>query len=59
MGINISKDRTVAWYYCMLNDINDWDGQPVNWKNTRWTGVLEKREDKWRMVQMHFSYAVE
>jgi hypothetical protein len=25
--------------------------------NTRWTGVLEKREGKWLIVQMHFSFA--
>ncbi|PLX14415.1 MAG: hypothetical protein C0597_10070 [Marinilabiliales bacterium] len=55
MHINISQDGTVAWYYCMLNDINDWEGQSVSWENTRWTGVLEKRNGKWRMVQMHFS----
>ncbi|MFC2103729.1 nuclear transport factor 2 family protein [Bacteroidota bacterium] len=59
MHINISQDGTVAWYYCMLNDLNNWDEQPVNWENTRWTGVLEKRNGKWRMVQMHFSYPAE
>lgn len=56
MHINISQDGKVAWYYCMLNDINDWEGQSVSWENVRWTGVLEKRNDNWRMVQMHFSY---
>jgi hypothetical protein len=56
MHINISQDGKVAWYYCMLNDINDWEGQSVSWENTRWTGVLEKRKGSWRMVQMHFSY---
>lgn len=57
MHINFSQDGNVAWFYCMLNDLNNWDGQPVNWENTRWTGVLEKRKGKWRMVQMHFSFA--
>jgi len=59
MHINISNDGTTAWYYCMLNDINDWDGQSASWENTRWTGVLEKRDGKWKMVQMHFSHSVE
>lgn len=59
MHINLSQDGTVAWYYCMLNDINDWEGQSVSWEDTRWTGVLEKREGKWRMVQMHFSNPVQ
>ncbi|MBU8893515.1 MAG: nuclear transport factor 2 family protein [Bacteroidales bacterium] len=55
MNINISQDADVAWFFCMLNDINDWDGQSASWENTRWTGVLEKRNGNWRMVQMHFS----
>ncbi len=59
MHINISQDGTVAWYYCMLNDINDWDGQSASWENTRWTGILEKRDGSWQMVQMHFSYPAE
>jgi len=55
MHINFSQDGKVAWFYCMLNDINEWDGEPASWENTRWTGVLEKQEGKWKMVQMHFS----
>lgn len=57
LKINLSKDCTVAWYYCMLNDINEWDGKTASWENTRWTGVLEKRDGKWVIVQMHFSFA--
>ncbi len=56
MHINLSEDGTVSWYYCRLNDINEWNGQAASWENARWTGVLEKRRGKWRMVQMHFSY---
>jgi hypothetical protein len=29
----------------------------IGWKDTRWTGVLEKRNGKWLIVQMHFSFA--
>jgi len=57
LKITLSQDGTVAWFYCMLNDMNEWDGQPANWENTRWTGVLEKRNRKWRIVQQHFSFA--
>ena len=46
MHIYISQSGTVAWWYCELDDINDWKGQPANWENTRWTGVLEKRNGK-------------
>ena len=59
LTINISRLGDVAWFYCILNDINTWKGQPANWENTRWTGVLEKREGKWTIVQQHFSFATE
>ncbi len=54
--INLSGSGDVAWFYCRLDDINQWKGQPANWENTRWTGVLEKREGRWQIVQMHFSF---
>jgi hypothetical protein len=59
LKINLSQSGTVAWYYGVLDDINEWDGRPACWMNTRWTGVLEKREGKWVIVQMHFSFAQE
>jgi len=59
LDINFSKTSNVAWFYCVLDDINEWKGQPANWENTRWTGVLEKRNGKWVVVQQHFSFASE
>jgi len=59
LRINFSQDGKVAWWYCMLNDINTWKGQPANWENVRWTGVLEKRKGEWKIVQMHFSHSDE
>ncbi len=59
LTINFSKSGDVAWFFCMLDDINEWKGQPANWENTRWTGVLEKRSGKWVIVQQHFSFASE
>jgi ketosteroid isomerase-like protein len=59
MSINFSKTGDVVWFFCMLDDINEWKGQPANWENTRWTGVLEKRKGKWIIVQQHFSFANE
>jgi len=55
--INFSKSGNVAWFFCRLDDMNEWKGQPANWENTRWTGVLEKRNGNWIIVQMHFSFA--
>ena len=56
LKINISDNGEVAWFYCRLDDINTWKGNPANWENIRWTGVLEKRNGAWRVVQQHFSW---
>jgi len=57
LQIRFSASGDVAWFYCILDDINEWKGEPANWENTRWTGVLEKRNDSWIMMQQHFSFA--
>jgi len=59
LKISVSEFGNVAWYYCVLDDINEWKGEPAEWRDTRWTGVLEKREGRWIIVQMHFSFAKE
>lgn len=59
LHINFSQSGDVVWFFCYLDDINEWKGQPANWENVRWTGVLEKRNGKWRVVQQHFSFAAE
>ena len=56
LRINFSNNGSVAWFFCILDDINTWKGEPANWENVRWTGVLEKRDGKWRVVQQHFSW---
>jgi ketosteroid isomerase-like protein len=55
LQINLSSSGDVAWYHARLDDYNEWDGQPANWEDVRWTGVLEKRDGRWQIVQMHFS----
>lgn len=57
MRIGVSRSGDAAWWSCMLNDLAEWDGKPVGWEDTRWTGVLEKRDGQWLIVQMHFSFA--
>jgi ketosteroid isomerase-like protein len=59
LTINLSNNGDVAWFFCVLDDVNEWKGQPACWMNTRWTGVLEKRKEKWVIVQMHFSFSKE
>ncbi|MFH2050827.1 MAG: nuclear transport factor 2 family protein [bacterium] len=57
LKINLSQSGDVAWYHARLDDFNEWKGQPANWVDVRWTGVLEKRQGRWVIVQMHFSNA--
>jgi putative intracellular protease/amidase/ketosteroid isomerase-like protein len=57
LKITLAKSGGAAWFYCLLDDINEWKGKPANWENTRWTGVLEKRDGRWVIVQQHFSFA--
>jgi len=59
LQITISKSKDVAWFYCVLDDINTWQGQPANWENARRTGVLEKRNGVWLIAQQHFSFPLE
>lgn len=57
LKIDFSRSGDVAWFYCRLDDVNEWKGKPASWLNARWTGVVEKREGRWQIVQMHFSFA--
>lgn len=57
LRVNISESGTVSWFSCLLDDYGEWNGKPANWLNARWTGVLEKRNDKWLVAQMHFSFS--
>lgn len=59
LRVNLSRGGDVAWFSCLLDDIGEWDGQPVGWKDARWTGVLEKRDGVWLLVQQHFSLATD
>ncbi len=56
---HLSRSGEVAWFSAILDDCYTWDGEPGCWKDTRWTGVLEKREGRWLIVQMHFSFAAD
>lgn len=59
LRIGFSRSGDVAWFYCVLDDINTYKGEPACWENARWTGVLEKRDSRWVVVQQHFSFAKE
>jgi hypothetical protein len=57
LEIKLARCGTVAWFYCVLDDINTYKGEPASWENARWTGVVEKRDGKWVVVSQHFSFA--
>jgi hypothetical protein len=59
LRITFSRSGDVAWYSAKLDDLGEWDGKALGDKDIRWTGVLEKREGKWVIVQMHASIAVD
>lgn len=59
LRLGVSGSADVAWWSCRLNDLAEWDGKAVGWKDTRWTGVMEKRDGQWRIIQMHFSFAAD
>jgi hypothetical protein len=59
LHVTLSRSGDVAWYWCYLDDLGEWDGRPVGAENIRWTGVLENRAGKWVIVQMHASLATD
>jgi ketosteroid isomerase-like protein len=59
LDIHIAESGNVAWFACLLDDHGEWNGQPSSWINVRWTGILERRNDQWKIVQMHFSKVVD
>jgi ketosteroid isomerase-like protein len=57
LRINLSRAGDASWFSAILDDCGEWNGKPSCWRDTRWTGVLEKRDGRWIIVQMHFSFA--
>jgi hypothetical protein len=57
LRIHMSSTLKTAWWACILDDYNEFQGKPANWENVRWSGVLEKVDNKWKIFQMHFSKA--
>lgn len=57
LRIHLHPSGEVAWFSAILEDCGEYGGQKGCWQDTRWTGVLEKREGRWVMMQQHFSFA--
>jgi hypothetical protein len=57
LRIVISKTGKVAWFSAIVDDEGEFDGKPWGTKDIRWTGVLEKRGEYWKIRQQHMSEA--
>lgn len=55
LQIHLSADRNVAWYFHLLDARIKSNGTEHQWQNARFTGVLEKRDGSWVLVQTHVS----
>lgn len=59
LRIKLSRSGDVAWFSATIDDLCEWDGKPCGARDIRWTGVLEKRDGKWVIVQEHGSEATD
>ena len=60
LEIHISHSGDVAWFFANLDDVVSWEGKASKFgEGLRWTGVLEKRDGRWVIVQMHASLAAD
>jgi len=57
--IKISKDGNTAWFSEVLDYNFIYQGENMAFEGIRFTGVMEKREDKWKLVQGHLSVPYE
>ncbi|TRX70273.1 nuclear transport factor 2 family protein [Carboxylicivirga sp. M1479] len=53
--INLSKNKDVAWYYQLLDTSIETKGEQQRLEGFRHTGVLEKINNSWQIVQSHVS----
>jgi len=55
MNVYLSQNNNVAWFA----DVSDWtlivENDTIEMKDIRITGVLEKRNNVWKIVQIHAS----
>jgi len=57
--IGINKSGTTAWFYEMLDYNFIYQGEDMVFEGIRFTGVLEKRDGQWKLVQGHLSIPYE
>ena len=57
LRVVVSKTGDVAWFSAIVDDEGEFNGKPWGTKDIRWTGVLEKRDGRWKICQQHMSEA--
>lgn len=57
--VHFSRDGQMAWFSCMLDDCGLWGEHEFRMLNVRNTGVLEKVDGKWRIIQTHASWPID
>ena len=55
LRISLSQSDDVAWFSFILNTEVKTEEETVHTNNSRYTGVMEKRDDHWQLVQTHLS----
>nr|WP_319398729.1 nuclear transport factor 2 family protein [uncultured Carboxylicivirga sp.] len=53
--IKLNQSGDIAWYSQLLDTCFETKGEPFNLEGFRHTGVMEKRNNKWVIVQSHIS----
>ena len=59
LNVHLSHAGDTAWFQALLEDCFQAKDRPARCFTTRVTGVLEKRADRWLIVQQHFSLPAE
>lgn len=56
LTVNLARSGAVAWYFHLLDArIKSAGKAEVRWDGARFTGVVERRNGRWVMVQTHVS----
>lgn len=58
LSIKVHKSGEVAWISLLMDLQGVSTGEPFSLEGMRFTGVLEKRNENWRIVQVHASLPV-
>ena len=57
--IKMNQSGTQAWFYMKVNWYVESGGKEFSINGVRTTGVLEKQNDQWKIVQLHTSMPIE